>query len=775
MPIDMSLLKDFRCVQTVPKGGLVRQLQEDGSWLVVRSPERVQVLYRPSAADSVSAEAGLLTCKILATSASKGLPDLQNRYSSMMFSGRAAATTANILFNTGASANFVSKTFAKRTGITVRPVEYSVRLADDKTMQVAGEATVYVQLGAFHKPVKCYVMDMLYEVDTILGKAFMLKYNCILHYGRGCIIIQKGKRHMTVNSPALPRVQPPVDDEASDTVLSTSQLKRLARKGARVFMAVIRPVESDPVPPVVASVATLSPDVPSTSAQPVRPVGPPGGEVPWVSELLSEFSEVFQNPLPAGLPPERSEGHSIPTEPGHPPPFRSMYRLFPLEYRELEKQVAKFLKDGILEVSQSPYGASVLFVPKPNGCGLRLCVDYRALNSITVKNRCTIPRIDDLLDAVAGSEYFTSLDLTSGYHQILISEADRPKTAFWTPFGHFQFKVLIEGLTNAPATFQTVMNSIFHPYIRKFVVVYIDDILIFSRTEAEHQAHVRLVLEVLKREKFFVCKAKSSFAQKEIKYLGHIVDKQGIRLDPKKVEAVQTWPVAKNVHDVRCFLGLVNYFRKFIEHYSKIAVPLTNLTRKSSGWNWTGRCQDAFELLKQKLVEAPLLCTPDEALPYEVVTDASDIGLGAMLLQEGHPVAFESRKLNSAELNYTVTEKEMLSVVHALRVWRCYLEGADFTVYTDHVSNTFFQTQPNLSRRQARWSEFLQRFGVFPWKYRKGANNVADALSRRDVAGSVWRFCRAAKLEVFGIAGAVAAADRETFQRISIPGRPEEC
>jgi hypothetical protein len=347
-------------------------------------------------------------------------------------------------------------------------------------------------------------------------------------------------------------------------------------------------------------------------------------------------------------------------------------------------------------------------VPKPNGQGLRLCVDYRALNSITVKNCCTIPRIDDLLIAVAGSAYFTSLDLTSGYHQILISKEDRPKTAFKTPFDHFQFKVLIEGLTNAPATFQTVMNSILHPYIRKFVVVYIDDILIFSKIEAEHQAHVRLVLKVLKRKKFYVCKAKSSFAQKEIKYLGHIVNEHGICPDSKKVEAVQTWPVPKNVHDVKSFLGLVNYFRKFIEHYSEIGVLLTNLTKKSHSWVWTGRCQDAFELLKQKVTEAPLLCTPDEVLPYEVVTDASDLGLGGVLLQEGQLVAFESTKLNDAELNIQTTEKEMLAVVHALRVWRCYLEGVEFTVYTDHVSNTYFQTQPNLSQRQARWSEFLQ-------------------------------------------------------------------
>jgi hypothetical protein len=237
-----------------------------------------------------------------------------------------------------------------------------------------------------------------------------------------------------------------------------------------------------------------------------------------------------------------------------------------------------------------------------------------------------------LLDAVAGSAYFTSLDLTLGYHQILISKEDRPKTAFRTPFGHFQFKVLIQGLTNAPATFQTVMTSLLHPYIRKFVIVYIDDILIFSKTKAEHQAHVRLVLKVLKREKFYVCKVESSFAPKEIKYLGRIVNEHGIRHDPKKVEVVQTWPVPKNGRYVKSFLGLVKYFRKFIEHYSQITVPLTNLTKKSHPWVWTGRCQDAFELLKQKLTEAPLLCTPDESLPYEVVTDASDLGLGGVLL-----------------------------------------------------------------------------------------------------------------------------------------------
>ena len=296
--------------------------------------------------------------------------------------------------------------------------------------------------------------------------------------------------------------------------------------------------------------------------------------------------------------------------------------------------------------------------------------------------------------------------------------------------GHFQFKVLIEGLTNAPATFQSVMNSVLHPFLRRFVVVYLDDILIYSKTAEEHKLHVRQVLDVLRQNRFYVCQSKSNFASEETKFLGHIVNSKGIRPDPKKVAAVVDWPELKNVHDVRSFLGLVNYFRKFIKDFASLAEPLTNLTRAKNPWAWTDRCRQSFLALKHCLTKAPLLRTPNEKLPYEVVTDASAVGLGAVLLQEGQPVAFESRKLNDAEKNYHTTESEMLAVVHALKTWRCYLEGATFTVVTDHVSNTFFQTQPTLSRRQARWSEFLQRFGPINWVFRAGKNNVADPLSR---------------------------------------------
>jgi hypothetical protein len=313
---------------------------------------------------------------------------------------------------------------------------------------------------------------------------------------------------------------------------------------------------------------------------------------------------------------------------------------------------------------------------------------------------------------------------------VLISEEDRPKTAFRTPMGHSQFKVLIEGLTNAPATFQSVMNSIFHPFLRRFVVVYLDDILIYSKSAEEHKVHVRLVLELLRSNRFYVCKSKSSFASEETKFLRHIVSAKGIRPDPKKVAAVQDWPVLQDFHDVRSFLVLVNYFRKFIKHFASLDEPLTNLTRSKVKWEWTSRYQQAFLALKYCLTNAPLLRSPNEKLPYEVVTDASAVGLGAVLLQEGQPICFESRKLNDAEKNYHTTESEMLAVVHALKTWRCYLEGATFTVVTDHVSNTFFQTQPSLSRHQARWSEFLQRFGPINWVFRAGRDNVADPLSR---------------------------------------------
>ncbi|CAI7769555.1 unnamed protein product, partial [Closterium sp. NIES-54] len=299
---------------------------------------------------------------------------------------------------------------------------------------------------------------------------------------------------------------------------------------------------------------------------------------PQMQVLAEEFKEVFET-IPNGLPPDRAVGHTIPVEPGKVPPFRPLYRLSPAEYEEAKQQIEEYLRKGWIEPSASPYGAPILFVNKKGG-GLRMCVDYRALNKITVKNRYPLPRIEDLFDRLQGAQWFSALDLAQGYHQLRITEEDVPKTAFRTPFGHFQWRVLSFGLTNAPASFQRAMNDVFREAIGQFVLVYLDDILVYSKTEEEHTQHLKWVLGKLREHKFFARLWKCHFYKRELEYLGHLVGNDGLKVDPKKVAAVQQWPVPQDVGQVRSFLGLANYFRRFLENYSSVVAPLTALTRK---------------------------------------------------------------------------------------------------------------------------------------------------------------------------------------------------
>jgi hypothetical protein len=456
---------------------------------------------------------------------------------------------------------------------------------------------------------------------------------------------------------------------------------------------------------------------------------------PRVKMLVQNYPTVFTDTPPKGGSKIQAEHECIPLVEGAKPTFRPMFRYSPLEMAELERRIKELLDNGYIQPSTSPYGAPVLFVKKPRSEELRLVIDYRQLNRLTLRNRHPIPRIDDLLDSLSGSKVFSSIDLRQAYHQIRLVDSDRPKTAFRTPFGHYEWVTLSMGLTNAPAIFQSVVNNIFRPYLGKFVVVYLDDICVFSKTEEEHTKHLKMVLDKLKEFKLTVAWHKCHFYQKELLFLGHIITQQGVKADPTKVEAVAKYPQPRDPHELRSFLGMSNYFRRYIKQYALIAEPLTRLLKKECDYVWGEQQAQAFQKLKTALTTAPVLKLPDwqSDSPFEITCDASYQGISGVLMQDGHPVAFESRKLNSAERNYTATELEMLAVVHCVKIWRCYIEGKDVHVFTDHKPNTTFTSNPHMTRRQARWADELMSYNIH-WHYKPGLQNtVADALSRYPV------------------------------------------
>lgn len=363
--------------------------------------------------------------------------------------------------------------------------------------------------------------------------------------------------------------------------------------------------------------------------------------------------------------------------------------------------MTELLAAGVIRTSMSTFSSPVILVKKKDG-SWRMCVDYRALNKATVPDKYPIPIVDELLDELYGATIFSKIDLKAGYHQIRVHKDDIHKTAFRTHNGHYEYLVMPFGLMNAPATFQATMNDIFRPYLRSFVLVFFDDILVYSKSETEHLEHLKLVLSVLESHCFVANEAKCKFGCKQVDYLGHVISGDGVAVDPDKIKCVLEWPEPKNVKGVRGFLGLTGYYRKFIKDYGKIAKPLTELTKKNN-FVWGKEALVAFKLLKQIMTTPPVLGLPDFSVPFEVECDAAGRGIGAVLMQKRQPIAFFSKALSDGNLTKSVYEKELMALVLAIQHWRHYLLGKPFVVYTDHKSLKHFLQQRVTSPDQQCW------------------------------------------------------------------------
>lgn len=461
-----------------------------------------------------------------------------------------------------------------------------------------------------------------------------------------------------------------------------------------------------------------------------------GEALEHVPQEYHDLADLFDKRKADQLPQHTKYDHEIPLEEGKEPPFGPLYGMTQTELQSLKDYLDDNLAKGFIRPSSSPAGAPVLFVKKKDG-SLRLCVDYRGLNAITVKNRAPLPLIKETFDVVGGAQIFSCIDLLGAYNLLRMAKGEEWKTAFRTRYGHFEYCVMPFGLCNAPGTFQNMISDILRPYLDTSVVCYLDDICIFSKSREEHIIHVRQVLQTLLQNNLYVKASKCTWHADQVGFLGFILSKDGIGMDPAKIEAVVGWPEPANVHDLQVFLGFANFYRNQIGYYSKGAKQLTSLLKKDKEWTWGESESDAFRKLKECFVRAPIRTHFDPNKESVVETDASGGAIGGILSQydeQGtlHPCAYFSRSLQAAELNYKIYDKELLAIVECLKEWRIYLQNSatKTKILSDHKNLEYFTTTKTLNQRQVRWSQVLSEYN-FQIVYKPGKSNVkADALSR---------------------------------------------
>jgi len=603
-----------------------------------------------------------------------------------------AGLSARVLFDCGATHSFISERFASVLGRT--PAMLTATLEVSTPLGLVGIVGSFLPSATIVSGDQEFPADLILlpmeDFDVILGMDWLSQYDVrVLCREKKILIPRKGLPDVLIRG---------TKDRGGRVVVSAVRAQKLLQQGCRAF------------------VATLV--VPDPEARRLEDI-----------EIVREFQDVFADDV-TGLPPHREIEFGIDLVAGTTPQSKAPYRMAPAELAELKKQLQDLMDSRFIRPSVSPWGAPVLFVKKKDG-SLRTCIDYRMLNKVTVRNRYPLPRIEDLFDQLQSAHVFSKIDLRSGYHQLRIREADVQKTTFRTRYGHYEFLVMPFGLTNAPAAFMDLMNRTFSQYLDRFVIVFVDDILVYSPDVEQHREHLRVVLGILRDHQLYAKLSKCEFWLSSVAFLGHIVSGDGISVDPAKVEAVTQWRAPTSVAEVRSFVGLAGYYRRFIQDFSRLASPLTALTRKGVEFVWSQKCEDSFQELKSRLTTAPVLTLPSGSGGFVIYSDASGVGLGCVLMQHGQVVAYASRQLKVHERNYPTHDLELAAVVHALKTWRHYLYGERFEVFTDHQSLKYLFSQKELNMRQRRWLELIKDYD-FTISYHPGkANTVADALSRK--------------------------------------------
>jgi len=663
------------------------------------------------------------------------------------------------LVDSGASRNFISRKSARRlhpdTRRRLNPL--TVKLPDGRILTSTEGVECPYRIGTLHASLQARVLD-LKDYDVILGLEWLRQWDPDVRWRDAELAVTDNRtthprRHYLRSGLSTATLQNPKIDSPTFEIASLSAIRRALRKGqkneAPATLWMVR--EPKLTPPTATTGAT---GIRKRKGRVLRRRSlstEPDANLPAqvvttdksIRNVIQRFQHRFRDSLPHKLPRPREWDHKIDT--GDSKPINTApYRLSHQHQEELQHQVEDLLARGLIRPSSSEWGCPVIFVPKPGG-KWRMCMDYRALNDKTRKNTYPLPRIDECIDSFAQARTFTKLDLLSGYWQLRISDVDVPKTAFNTRQGKFEFLVMPFGLTNAPATFQTMMNSILHPYLFKFVVVYLDDIVIYSQTPQEHAEHLKLVFEALEKHDLYAHPEKCVIGTDNITFCGHRITQGHTEPLRDKVQVIKDWPQPETVHEVRQFLGLTGFYRRYVKGYAHITAPLTDLLKeldpakrqqKHRAVSWTYRCQRAFNELKRRLTSKPVLAHPDFGKPFIIETDASEEAIGISLHQtnaknEKHPVAYDGRKLSAAERRYPVHEKELLAIKEALRVWRHYIAGKKTLVLTDHQSLRYMNSIRNPSGRMARWIDEFQEYDL-DIQYRKGSEAVVpDALSRR--------------------------------------------